>query len=59
MSRLTVQQTADLLGASPSFIRRGLQQGRFRWGYAVRNRTRWTYYINREQLKEEMKCLQG
>ena len=52
--RLTVREAADLLGASPSFIRRGLQQGRFPWGYAVKNRTRWSYYINKRRME---KCL--
>ncbi len=52
---LTVKEVADLMGgncASEEFIRRGLQQGKFPWGYAVKMSSRWTYWISKEKFQE-------
>ena len=55
--KLSVSEAAKRLGASEVFIRRGLQQGRFPWGYAVRGKRRWSYFISEERFKkEEEKC---
>ncbi len=50
---MTVRETAKRMGASEQFIRIGLQQGIFPWGYAVRmSANRFTYYINRRKFEE-------
>lgn len=50
--KVTVEMVARVMGASPQFIRRGLQQGVFPWGYAVKGSGRWIYWINAERFKE-------
>ena len=55
--KLSVSEAAKRLGASEVFIRRGLQQGRFPWGYAVRGEKRWSYFISEEKFEEERRCL--
>lgn len=50
--KVTVEMVARAMGASPQFIRRGLQQGVFPWGYAVKGSGRWIYWINAERFKE-------
>lgn len=50
--RLTVDEAARLLGASPQFIRIGLQQGRFPWGYAVKTSSHYTYFIIPQKFEE-------
>lgn len=52
MNRLSVKRCAELMGASEQFIRRGLQQGVFPWGYAVKTSTRWTYWISPEKFSQ-------
>jgi len=45
-NRLTVAKVAQLMEVSEQFIRIGLQQGMFSWGYAVKMSTQHTYYIS-------------
>lgn len=54
-NRLTVEEAAEIMGASPQFVRIGLRQGIFPWGYAVKISRRWTYYINRGKFLSEEK----
>ena len=49
---MKVKEAAKLLGASEQFVRIGLQQQRFPWGYAVKTSSRWSYWINEKKLKE-------
>lgn len=51
-NRLSVDQAAKLMEASKQFVRIGLQQGIFPWGYAVKTSTQWTYYINKKKFME-------
>ena len=44
-ARLSVEDAAKLMGVTGQFIRVGLQQGIFPFGYAVK-RGRWSYYIS-------------
>lgn len=46
---MTVREAAKLMDVTERFIRKGLQDGRFPWGYAVKQK-RWIYYINSEQF---------
>jgi len=50
--RLTVEQTARVLGTSKDTVRLGLQQGVFPWGYAVQTDSGWTYIINGGRLEQ-------
>lgn len=52
--RMTVQEAAKLLGASEQFVRIGLQQNIFDWGYAVKTSSYYTYYISAIKLKKAL-----
>lgn len=45
-NRLTVKKVAELMGDSDEPFRRGLQQGLFPWGYAVKTSSKYTYWIS-------------
>ncbi len=45
-NRLTVKEASELMGVSEQFLRIGLQQDKFPFGYAVKNKGRWCYYIS-------------
>lgn len=50
--RITVEQTAKILGVSKDTVRLGLQQGVFPWGYAIQTESGWTYIINGGRLEQ-------
>lgn len=50
--RLSVNEAAKLLNASPQFIRIGLQQNKIPWGYAVRTSSQYTYFIIPKKFEE-------
>ena len=51
IKRLTIRQAANLLGVDATTVSKGLQQGVFPWGYAVKTGTKsWTYIINGESF---------
>lgn len=45
-----ISEASSLTGLPAQTIRVGLQQGVFPWGYAIRRKSTWSYYINREKL---------
>jgi hypothetical protein len=50
--KISVQQAARDIGASPQFVRVGLQQGVLPIGSAVKQSPRrWTYHISENLLK--------
>ena len=51
-NRITVNEAAKLMQASPQFIRTGLQRGQLPIGYAVKNKSKWWYYISRAKLEK-------
>lgn len=51
MERITVQEVAKRMNASPQFVRLGLQQGKFNFGYAVKTSSKWTYWISKERFE--------
>nr|DAP77946.1 MAG TPA: hypothetical protein [Caudoviricetes sp.] len=51
-NRISVEQAAKLLGASPQFIRIGLQQGMLDFGMAVKMSRQWTYVITKQKFEE-------
>ena len=51
--RLTLTETAKLMGMSKSALSNGLQDGVFPWGYAVRGRgEKYVYFINAKRFAE-------
>lgn len=49
---MSVDDAAKLLNASPQFIRIGLQQNCFPWGYAVKTSSHYTYFIIPNKFEE-------
>lgn len=53
--RLTVKQTAEMLGVAEMTIRIGLQQGAFPFGVAIKRKPenkRYGYYIYADKVRE-------
>lgn len=51
--QLLVADAAKLMGMNHNTVRKGLQQGVFPWGYAIRtSKRRWTYFINAKRFAE-------
>lgn len=50
---LKVTEAAALMGKNPMFVRMGLRNQRFGFGFAVYGNGRWNYYINRKKFFEE------
>lgn len=50
---MTVQEAAELMGKSQSFIRIGLQRNILPFGFAVKTgKERYSYFISREKFTE-------
>lgn len=53
IKKMLPEEAAIYLGLSKDTIRRGLQQGVFPWGYAIKtSENRWTYFINANRFAE-------
>lgn len=51
--RMLPEQAAALLGVDVCTVRKGLQQGVFPWGYAIKTSPkRWSYFINAKRFAE-------
>lgn len=51
--RLDVEKAAKLLQMNHNTVRKGLQQGVFPWGYAIKtSEHRWAYFINAKRFAE-------
>lgn len=51
--QLSVKNAAKLLRMNHNTVRKGLQQGVFPWGYAIRtSEYRWVYFINARRFSE-------
>ena len=51
--RLDVDKAAKLLQMNHNTVRKGLQQGVFPWGYAIKtSEHRWAYFINANRFAE-------
>lgn len=51
---LSVEEAAQLMGKSPTYVRLGLQQRVFPWGYGVQTgENRWSYWIGKRRFFEE------
>lgn len=49
--RISVDKVAELMNTSPMTIRKGLQDGIFPFGYAVKTSSRYTYIIIKEDFE--------
>lgn len=49
--RITVGQVAKAMGTSELVIRKGLQDGIFPFGYAVKTSSKYTYIITQEAFE--------
>ena len=53
IKRLLPEEAAVLLSMDKGTVRKGLQQGVFPWGYAIKtSENRWTYFINARRFAE-------
>ena len=51
--RLKVDEVAKMMGMNHQSVRKGLQQGRFPWGYAIHtSENHWVYFINAKKFAE-------
>lgn len=53
-NNISVAQAARMLGKSEQFVRVSLQQGTAPFGFAVKNKTQYSYHISPYKLKEYM-----
>ena len=52
-NNMTIEEASSLMGVSRQFVRVGLQQGIFPFGYAVKiSARRFTYFISRQKFTE-------
>lgn len=51
-NRLSIHEAATLMNVSEQFIRVGMQQNKFSWGYAIKMSSKWTYYISPVKFAE-------
>ena len=52
MERITVKDTATMLGVSEQFVRVGLQKGFLPIGSCVKLSSKWTYHISPHLLEQ-------
>lgn len=52
VSKLKVNDVAQMLGISPQSLRLGLQRNQFPFGTAIKTSDRYTYVIYEKKLKE-------
>lgn len=53
IKKMLPEEAAFLLGMDKGTVRKGLQQGVFPWGYAVKTSgNRWAYFINARRFAE-------
>lgn len=53
IQKLPIEQAAKLMGMNHNTIRKGLKQGRFPWGYAIKtSENHWVYFINAKKFAE-------
>lgn len=51
--KMLVEDVAKIMGMNHQTIRKGLQQGVFPWGYAIKtSENRWAYFINATSFEE-------
>ena len=51
---MKIEEAAQKLGMHPVVLRRAMQQEKINIGFAIKNKKRWTCYINENQFKNYM-----
>ena len=51
-NRLSVCEAAALLNCSAQVLRKGLQQGVLKFGFAIKASDNWTYIITKQKFEE-------
>ena len=51
-NRISVIEASKLMGCNPQFLRIGLQNGAFPFGWAVKTSSQWTYVISKQKFIE-------
>lgn len=52
LRNVSVAEAAKILGKGEEFVRVALQRGVVPFGFAVRNKTKWSYHISPKKLNE-------
>lgn len=52
LKKVSVAQAAKIIGKGEQFVRVGLRMGTAPFGFAVRNKSRWSYHISPKKLNE-------
>lgn len=52
LKNVSVAQTAKIIGKGEEFVRGGLRMGTAPFGFAVRNKSRWSYHISPKKLND-------
>ncbi len=52
LKNISVEQCAKIIGKSEQFVRVALQTGTAPFGFAAKNKTRWSYHISPKKLSE-------
>ena len=52
VTNVPVTTVAKLMHKSPAWVMKGLQDKVFPWGYAVKLKNRWSYYISSSKFEE-------
>ena len=52
LRNVSVAEAAKILGKGEEFVRVALQRGVVPFGFAVRNKTRWSYHISPKKLND-------
>lgn len=51
-NRLSIKEAAALMNVSEQFIRVGMQRNLLPFGFAVKNKSKWCYYISPVKFSE-------
>ena len=51
-NKLSINEAAKLMNVGSQFLRIGLQEGKFPFGWAVKTSTKWSYYISKSKFTE-------
>lgn len=52
LKNVSVEQCAKIIGKGEEFVRVALQTGTAPFGFAVKNKTKWSYHISPKKLNE-------
>lgn len=53
--RITIEEASSRLGMTKQLLRMNLQEGKFQFGTATKNKGKWTYYINGSRFEKYLR----